>query len=105
MFLTDALLGGQFHDYGINLYKYYRLKHNFWFQISIKVNTMVINWLRVPIEERDLNGTINNPMCEVFPKGTRYHQSFFVFGVSPKVISYSKQAIQKLTSVIVILIS
>jgi len=46
VFFTDALLGGQFHDYGINLYKYYR----------------------VPIEERDLNGTINNPMCEVFPK-------------------------------------
>ena len=44
----------------------------------MKVSMIVINWLRVPIEERDLNGTINNPMCEVFPKGSRNHQGFFV---------------------------
>ena len=25
--------------------------------------------LRLPIEDRHLNGTIYNPMCEVFPKG------------------------------------
>ena len=27
--------------------------------------------LRLPIEDRHLNGTIFNPMCEVFPKGTK----------------------------------
>ena len=24
IFLTDSFLGGRFHDYGVNLYQYYR---------------------------------------------------------------------------------
>lgn len=42
---THIFLHHQYFDYGINIYKYYRL----------------------PVEERILNSTVN-PMCEVFPK-------------------------------------
>jgi len=45
IFITNAFLGGQFYEYGIDLYKYYRL----------------------PVEDRTLNSTFN-PMCEIFPK-------------------------------------
>jgi len=42
---THVFLHYQYFDYGINIYKYYRL----------------------PVEERTFNTTVN-PMCEVFPK-------------------------------------
>jgi len=47
---THIFLFHQYFDYGINIYKYYRL----------------------PVEERTLNNTAN-PMCEVFPKIATCH--------------------------------
>ena len=46
VFLTDALLGGQFHDYGINLFKYYRLRYTIkvLFQKHHQGSFSIVNW-------------------------------------------------------------
>ena len=52
----------------------YNTSQRFFFINTIKgLFQSYIDQPRLPIEERHLNGTIYNPMCEVFPKGAKNH--------------------------------